>query len=292
MKKIVFTLMVFALVVFTNNAKAQVTPGTNKYPFEGSTYSYILTGIEVKADGYAVIEYLSGSGATITNVEGSGEDYTGTNIPITVTASPYELNFDIAYADGATDGILKVTVTDGDGCTNYIQMAIDVQTAPTLVMKVEASSFTCSNLNGSPADNTDATVGAAQNSFTYTITPTVSITSDYTYSYDFDITPATSGLTSFSVTRTTGDGSLSGNYANGFSVTGATTATQVFTVTFNTTEAVATADYVGTIDETTNIPKLTVATTSGDGIYDGTVSANDATVQIKTTPKIGSFTIE
>lgn len=287
MKKLVFTfLTLVGLAIIASTVFAQA-PGENNAPFEGSTYSYTLDGIEVLTDGYAVITY-SGTGAQIENVEGSGSAYTGTNIPITVAGSPFELNFDIAYEVGATDGTLQVTVTDGDGCTNFIQLAIDVQAGPTLDMEVVASTFTCPNLNSSPADNIDATVGAAENSFTYTITPTVSLGSDYTYDFDFEITPATSGLGSFAVSRTTGDGTLSGDYASGFSVSGATSATQVFTVTFNTTEGVASTDYIGTIGS----PILTVSTTSGDGTYNGTVSTNDATVTVNTTPTIGSFTIE
>ena len=102
------------------------------------------------------------------------------------------------YADNAT-WYLKVTIQDGTSeCTNFIQLAIDVQDIPTLDTLASATEI-CQSTNSSP-DNNNAACDGETNSFTFTVTPSIAnVSADYGYVYSFSI-PTTSSLGGYSVT--------------------------------------------------------------------------------------------
>lgn len=276
MKKIVFNLIaVFVLTVMVGSANAQL----NNTPYPGGTYSYSLSGIKVDTEGELIIAY-SGNNATITNVN-LDETGVGTGIYVVPDTST-TLTFDIEYADDATDGTLTVTVTDGatNGCSNFIELAIDVQDLPMLSLSILASEDQyCQNLKTAQVDNEAAAVDAPENSFTFTVTPTISnVNTSYTYNYSIALpSPA---LTDYKI-----EYSGPGSYAAGV-VTGADTDTDgVFTITFKTTTGIAPVDITGTMSS------ATLAVTSGGGTYTGTFGTASDAVNVKTMPTIGSFTI-
>jgi hypothetical protein len=277
MKKIVFNLMAaFVLTLIAGSAHAQL----NNTPYPGGSYSYSLSGIKVDTEGTLTIAY-SGNNATITNVNLT-ETGVGTGIYV-VPNTTTTLTFDIDYDDDATDGTLSVTVTDGaaDGCSNFIELDIDVQVLPTLALSILASEDQyCQNLKTVQVDNEAASVDAPDNSFTFTVTPTVSNVST-AYTYNYAIALPSPALTGYSIAY-----SGPGSYAAGV-VTGADSETDgVFTITFETTTGIAPVDITGTLSSAT----LTV--TSGGGTYTGTYSPASDAVNVKTMPSIGTFTIE
>ena len=272
MKKQFFSfVMMLALVIVAGSAMAQTSTTT----YEGGTYSYTLSGITVVSASTATVTYEGGgSGATLPT-------------PISIATTDHSITFNVTYALGATDGNLKVNIVDATSCSNYITLAIDVKAAPTLVLGVDVPDFTCQNL-GTPVNNesaADATgTPPAANVITFTVTPTISVASGYTYDFDLDLTQLTSGLTGFTVAHATGNGTITGDYANGFSVVGSTSASHTFTITFTTTTGKAAETYTGTISGA----KLHIAAISGN--YDGTYSPNNDVVTVKSIPKIGTFT--
>lgn len=269
MKKIAFTLMaVFAIALIAGNALAQ----TNVTPYQGGTYTYTLNGIVVANASTATITY-TGNGATLPD-------------PIAVATTDNSITFKVTYADDATDGTLQLTLQDGTTlCSNFIQLAIDVQDMPTLDLSVAASNTEiCQSTNSTPANNTAASVGET-NSFTFTVTPTITnVSANYTYGYTIAL-PATSNLDGYTISY-----SGSGDYDSDTGIVSnkADTSDDVFTVTFNTTTGIANE----TIDATLSSAKMTVTTTSGTGTYTGTLSNNTDNVVVKSLPSIGSFTIE
>jgi len=268
MKKIAFTLMtLFALALMAGSAIAQ----TNTTPYAGGTYSYTLNGIKVANESTATVTY-TGSGVTLPD-------------PITVATTDNSITFDVTYLDGATDGTLQLTLEDGtSGCSNFIQLAIDVQAMPALDLAVVASETEiCQSTNSTPADNTAASVGET-NSFTFTVTPTVTnVSSGYSYGYTIAL-PGTTSLDGYTVTY-----AGSGTYNSDGTVTGKTdTNPDVFTITFNTTTGIA----AETIEATLSSATMTVTTTSGEGTYTGTFSNDTDNAVVKALPSIGSFTIE
>jgi hypothetical protein len=278
MKQRIFTIvMLFALVIFAGSANAQ----TKFTPYQGGTYTYNLPYTLVNAGNVALT--LTGGEMTVGTTVPAGITNGGAAVALASGTGSVSVPITFALTASGTKRIAFVVTDLTSNCSNNIFVNVVVATAPTLSFTIAASAFTCQGTNSSPANNTPASSGVTDNTFTYTITPSVSIASGYTYGVDFDITPTTSGLTAFAVTRTTGDGSLTGSYATGYSITGATSATQVFTVTFTTTTGIANEVYTGTI----SAPKLNV--TAGGNIYDGTIADPDDVVTVRTMPTVGAI---
>jgi hypothetical protein len=277
MKKIVFTfltMVVFAFVANTTFAQ------TNTTPYQGSTYSYSLGGI-YSVDGATInIEYLTGDGATISDISPA-------TIPAGVATT---LTFNVAYSSTATEGEIRVTLTEDvtDGCSNFIDLAITPQAQPVLVLNITASELDpiCQDINSNPEDNTPASSEVTSNSFTFTVEPTITnVSAQYGYVYSINITPVTSSLTNYSIAYT-GSGTYDSN--DGTVTKGVDTTDDVFTITFQTTTGVADEITTSTISAAT----LTVTNTSGGGDYTGTFTNDEASVTVKTLPSIGSFSIE
>jgi hypothetical protein len=277
MKKLVFTfLTLFALAFGASKSFAQ----TNTTPFKGGTYSYTLDGI-LSVNGATInIDYLTGSGATIDNIS-----------PATIPAgTETTLTFDVTYASDATAGEIRVTLTENvaDGCSNFIDLEIIPQDAPELDLEIVASETApiCQDINSDPDDNTPASEGVTGNSFSFTVSPTVTgVSAEYGYVYSIDFDPVTSGLSNYSIAYSGG-----GTYDSGAGTVtrGADDSDDVFTVTFDTTTGIDDETTTATISNAT----LTVRNTSGGGKYTGTFTSDQASVTVKTLPTIGNFTIE
>lgn len=272
MKKIVFSLMtLFALALMAGSASAQ----TNATPYQGGTYSYTLNGIVVQNESTATVTYLTGSGATLPS-------------PITVETTDNSITFSVTYSNTATDGTLQVTIEDGDSnCSNFIQLAIDVQDLPTLDLSILASEANpiCQPVNPTPSNNTAASSGVTGNTFTFTVTPDVTnVSADFGYVYTISL-PATSTLNGYSIAYS-GDGSY--DSGTGVVTRGADETDDVFTITYNTTTGIADEKITALISNAT----LTVTNTSGGGTYAGTFTTDTDDVIVKTLPSIGTFTVE
>lgn len=288
-KQFLSFVMMLALVVVAGIAMAQ-TPGTNNYPYMGGTYSYTLGGIVVNATGDAKITHAQ-TGWTIVDVQGAGANtvYTpGTAIAIT-SGAPRTLAFKIKFADsGATTGKLTVTVTDGNGCNNFIELLITPQAKPTLELAIAGSVVDlCQDKKDAPlTDNKDAVTDggtANTNTFTFDVTPTIeNVATGATYSYEyaisiddlvstftqgFTISPAAGTITHTNVTAPV---------------------TDTYTITFVSKSGITPQD----VNAALSSAKLTVPTTSGTVEATGTYSAQNDKVIIKSIPSIGSFTIE
>ena len=268
MKKLFFSfVMMLALVIVTGSAMAQ----TNTTPYKGGTYGYTLSAITVVGPSTATISY-SGTGGTPSITTKA------------LATTDHSLTFNVAYdLLTAASGTLKVVIKDdATGCSNQITWAITVANAPTLDLAVTSGNAAICQVATGTTNNVAASSGQTT-TYTYTITPSVVASGSTTYDYNFAVTPSTSTLTGFTVTRTTGDGTISGTYATGFVVTGANSPTQVFTVSFTTTTGIAAAAYTGTISS----PKLHV--TAGGGVYNGSLSTPSYQVTVNTIPTIGTF---
>lgn len=277
MKKLVFTfltMIVFAIV--GNTAFAQ----TNVTPYQGGTYSYSLDGIYSVNGATINIEYLTGEGASISNISPAA-------IPSDEITT---LTFDVTYSSTATAGEIRVTLTEDvtSGCSNFIDLAITPQAQPALALDITASETgpICQDTNSDPDDNTPASDGVTSNSFTFTIEPNVSNADDeYEYVYSIDFTPVTSTLTNYAIDYT-GTGTY--NSTTGTVTKGVDETDDVFTITFDTTTGVADETTTATISNAT----LTVTNTSGGGNYNASFTNDNASVTVKTLPSIGTFDIE
>jgi hypothetical protein len=278
MKKIVFTLLtVFALAFMAGGAFAQ----TNRTPYIGETYSYTLNGITVTNASTAVVTY---------------SDPTHVTLPanISIATSDHSITFDVTYLAGAAaTGILTVTITDNiTDCFNLINLEIKPTATPTLQLAVTSSKTeTCQNRNASPDDNKAANIDAADNTFTFTVTPSTTGTlgSGATYSFNFDLDDYLFGTTTaITIAHTSGPGTITPNVATGQIVVSEVDATdltaQVFTVTFATTTGIATEAITGTA----SVAKLQSGGTNNDE-YDGTYNTASASVNVKSMPAIGTF---
>lgn len=266
--------MMIALVIVAGTAMAQL----NNTPYQGGTYTYKLNGITVVNASTATVSY-DGTGASLP-----------TPIAIAIGANQ-TITFQVTYSQAATSGTLKVNIVDNTStCNNFIELAITVKAKPTIDLAIVGSvDDLCQNLNNSPADNTDASVGSAANTFTFTVTPTiVNEPAAGTYTYDYTLALpdlATIGLTNYSITRTSGTGTWT--ESTGEVVGATTTADQVFTISFNTTTGITAKTITGTLSA------VSLTENSGNGNYVETVTTNNEdNVIVKTTPKIGTFTIE
>ena len=278
MKKIVFSLMtLFALALMAGSAFAQ----TATTPYVGVSYTYTLGGIVVQNNSTAVVSY-SGAGAAITTT------------PINLISTDTELSFSVIYSDGTVNGAgnLTVTITDDvTNCSNYINLAIVPTPAPTLVLAVTASVVDlCQNLNGSPADNVSADVGAADNTFTFTITPTTTgaLNSGDTYSFDFDLNDYFIGATAITITHTASSATATpvGPVSSQIVITDAPyNEAQVFTVTFATTTGLPNEIINGEASSGQLQVGGTVSAT-----YTATYNPSNVNVTVNPTPAIGIFT--
>ena len=279
MKKIVFSLMtLFALALTAGSAFAQ----TATTPYIGVTYNYTLNGITVINESTAVVTY--------------GDANVTLPIDITIAAGTTNgsINFNVTYNAGvattATD--LTVTITDGNtSCYNLINLSITPTAAPTLELAVTASVVDlCQNLNGSPGDNAAADIGAADNTFTFTVTPTTTgiLNAGDTYSFDFDLNDYFIGATAITITHTASSATATpvGPVGSQIVITDAPyDEAQEFTVTFATT---------------TGLPEETITGLASSGVlhvtgtvptdYDATPDPATGDVKVKSTPSIGVFT--
>jgi hypothetical protein len=279
MKKQFFSfVMMLALVIVAGTAMAQLK--TTPYP--GGKYTYTINGLSVKSTGSATIT-PSNAGMVVSNIKDQASAPILLNAILTTTTA---LTFDITYDPSMIAGPQKITfeLTDGGGCKNNIYLNVTVQAKPALALAIVGSADICQNLNATPANNVDASVGAANNTFTYTVTPTLTnIAAGYTYDFKLVLSPYVLGATTFAVTHTTGDGTLAGTNATGYTITGATSASHVFTVTFATTPGQVATTYTGTI----SLANLNVS--ASGATYVGTITTASDVVIVKSTPTIGTF---
>lgn len=289
MKKILFTLMMIAVMAMVaNTAKAQ---GTAQNPYPGGTYDYNLNGVYTSAtDATATISW---TGLAETGVITTSHTEVTANVAYTIDGTTdhvfdFQVTYDMAETAGAKT--LTVTITDGTGgCTNFINLAITVQSAPSIALQITAATdITCQNL-GTPGDNEDAATAVggtppAANQLVFTVTPTPSAgVTTYTYDFNFNLDDWTFGATNLTVTAVSSGSFASGT--TGYDITGATGAVTV-TVEFTTTTNQAQQDFAATISD----PVLTVATvdyTAGNSITAPTAGNNVSTITY--TPAIGAF---
>lgn len=279
MKKLFFSIvMILALVIVAGTAMAQ----GKLTPYPGGKYTYTINGLSVKSDGSATIT-TSNAGMVVSNYKDQSNATIALSAILTTTTA---ITFDVTYDADMIAGTQSITfeLTDGGNCKNNIHLDVVVQAKPALALAIVGSADICQNLKASPANNVDASVGAANNTFTYTITPTLTnISSGYTYDFKFVLAPYALGATTFVVTHTGGNGTFGGDNAAGYTITSATTASQEFTVTFATTTGQAATTYTGTV----SLAKLNV--TASNAIYNGTPTTVSDDVIVKTTPSIGAF---
>lgn len=307
MKKLFFSfVMLVTLVIVAGSAKAQ----KNNTPYQGGTYNYSLDGIVVSTDGNAKIEYVgtAPTGWTIKDVNGGTGDYTiGSDISIAAAGGAKTLTFKIAYSATATQGKLRVTVTDGaaTGCSNFIEFGITPQSKPDMTYAIISSvPDLCQNKNVSPLDDNVAATGstagnpdnttAIDNSFTFTVTPVITnVTTAYSYTYTLALpTQAATGLTGYTITPAAGNhgsynattGVVQGTGTNGTDAT-----PDVYTITFKTTTGLAPVAIQGII----SAGSMTV--TSGGATYNAATTSGGSltkSVSVKTMPSIGTFAVE
>lgn len=265
--------MLVTLVIVAGSAKAQ----TSQTPYQKGTYSYTVSGITVANASTATVTY-SGSDVTLPS-------------PIAVATSASSITFNVIYGPAATSGTLTVTIQDLTSlCSNNINLTITVTPAPTLELAVTSVPDFCQNLKATPNNNEAANIGAATNTFLYTVTPTISsgaVAAGAVYAFKFDLNDYTLGAsTPISIVRTSGDGTATPSAVGSaqIAITGATT-TQTFTVSFATTTGVASETITGTSSDA-----ILTSGGSGSTTYTGTYSPASEGVVVKAMPAIGTFT--
>jgi hypothetical protein len=277
MKQKIFTLvMMLALVIVAGSAFGQ----TKFTPYAGGTYSYTIP-----------IDLANNGSATLVLSNAADIDYTLV-APASLAAilsSVTEVDFTLGFQTDVAAGPRTITFTLTDGtstCSNVIVAIIDIQEAPALDLTIAASIVnTCQNRNADPDDNVAETVGAAQNSFTFTVTPDITgAPTDYTYTYDIDITDIAGALTAYDVVYSGAGGA--GAYVgdeNGGTVTldeAAGETTGVFTVTWTTTTGAATQNIEATLSNGNLLDN------TGGGNYAATYTDADDDVDVRAVPGI------
>lgn len=276
MKKQFFSfVMMLALVIVAGTAMAQ----TKTTPYAGGKYTYTISGLKVISDGTATITPSSAS-MVVSNIKDQASNTIALNAILTTTTA---LTFDVTYGAAMVAGAQSITfeLTDGAGCKNNIHLNVIVQASPAIAFAISASETAiCQNLNASPADNVAASIGAT-NTITFTVTPDVTnLSSDYTYTYKVNLSGT--GLDTYSIVHTSGDGSYSAGTVTGTKTGGADPVADVFTVTFKTTTGIAPVTIPGAITD----GSITV-TSAGNANY--TSSNASQAVNVKTMPSIGTF---
>lgn len=285
MKKQFFSIvMMIALVIVAGTAMAQ----TKITPYPGGKYTYTISGLKVNTAGTATIT-TSNAGMVVSNIV----DQTSASILLNaILPTTTALTFDVTYDPGMATGLQSIMfeLTDGAGCKNNIHYNVTIAAKPTMAIAIISSETSiCQNLNGSPADNVNASVGATTNSFTFTVTPTLAnVTTAYNYTYTLALpNAATTGLTSYLITPASGNhGSYNAStgVVTGIGVAAADATADLYTITFATTTGLDKVTVTGTL----SIPSLTV--TSGGATYTGSITAPAfKSVDVKTTPSIGTF---
>lgn len=290
MKKLFFSfVMLVTLVIVAGSAMGQ----TAITPYAGTTYTYTLSGVKLNAAGTADVSLINGTSWSLVSASDQSGALTVTGTKVTVPTTSTSLIFKIKYNDNETAGskTLKVLLTDGAGCTNYINLAVTVIAKPTLVLAVTSSTTEICQTTDNITNNTAGSVGAT-NTFTFTVTPTygsATVADGAKYAFKFDLNDyvldPTGANTVISIVRSSGDGTAtpSAKGSAQIAIAGATNA-QTFTVTFATTTGTAPE----TIKGTASSAVLTVGG-SGTGTYDGTYSPDHVDVLVKSTPSIGTF---
>lgn len=309
MKQKIFTLVLMLAMVFVASSAWAQTAVT---PYQGGTYTYTLSGIELNSAGTGRIILndndnaltpdlaITGNWSVPRAVDQDDASLTPTGntnyYGITVADGTTSIEFDITYAATIPTGLhylyLELSQTVG-GCTNFIKMDITVAAIPTLSLAISGPADFCQAIQTATAvsNNTAASSGMS-NTFTFTVTPTFSAgavgagaTADFTCSLN-DFVFGTS-TTVISIERTAGDGTDNDNGApvtSAINVTGAT-GVQTFTVTFNTTTGLAAETITGQLSNGTLNPGGSATNT-----YPATYSAQTDDVVVNTTPSIGTFT--
>jgi hypothetical protein len=318
MKKLIFTLMMMAgLAMVVNTAMAS----NEQQVYPGGTYTYELNTIVVNTEGAATINFEGDDAESFTVTSASSftpttEETTsgGGDASFTALAGSYDLVFDMKLDAGAATSAtsnLVVTITDGDatnGCSNYINYAIEVLPLPTyeLAVTVDVSGFdACQTRAGDPASNDnapDATTATddESNTFTVTVTPTISgiiSGSEYTYDYTLSVTDLSTALNSYGITSTdvtiTDLSTLDGGeqYAHTTTTAPGSLTADTFTITFNTTTGVAAQDVVSALTLGAGNADLTAA---GGIVEQATLVGGNPgtqTVTVGAVPSIGGFGI-
>jgi hypothetical protein len=266
--------MLVTLVIVAGSVLGQ----TKFSPYPGGKYSYKINGISVTHA--STVKITVPSGLTVSNVSPG----TGTSAVVVGTTS---ITFDVTYDPAPNVGKKKILVelTDETSkCTNSIYYEVEMAAPPTLSLAISGVADICQELNLSPANNQDASIGAPANTFIFTVTPSIVAAGSPTY--DFNINLADYGFGSSTIVHTSGSGTAtpasaisSGNIA----VTGAT-GVQTFTVSFTTTEGPG-ADITGRISDA----KLHMEAGNGGQTYDGTITTSSDVVTVKALPTIGQF---
>lgn len=247
--------MMLALVVVAGSAMAQ----TSIAPYPLATYHYSITGIQVGETSQLTVTY---------DQAGSISSTLPTSVNIDAGTTVY--NFDITWGASPVAGTLTATIVDGT-CGNSIPLTITPASAPTIALTIASTSPSC-------WDGTN-------NTFTYTIDPTIANTSSYAYSWTANFGIAGNAYNGADLTATATGGNISGNVNDGYTITSTTADNVVITVTYVGGYGVAGASFVGTIQPAT----LSISTAELTGSWAETGAAEAATSTILHTPRIGGF---
>ena len=269
MKKIVFSLMtLFALALTAGSAMAQNETTVT----QGGIYTYTLSGIVVNSGGEVSIDFDGDAAEDVAIISG----FSSTS-PTAPTGS-YDGVFTVEFSNTAADGDLIVTVTDGAGCENSIFLSITVLPEPTINIELLASEDQYCQTTNNTTENEAASL-LSTNSIDFTVTPTITDPpTNYTWGYTIAIPDPT--LTNYEIRK---GGSL---VTLPLVVSGlaSTVISETYTVTFETTTGAAPKSLEGTVT------LVTLTETTGGGVYAETdLTNNVATVNVKSTPSIGSF---
>lgn len=257
MKQKIFTLvMMLALVIVAGSAMAQ----TKFLPYAGAVYSYSID-INLSNQSDAV---LTATGLT------TGTSIISNQSPVSLlnlAAGNHTITFDVTYSSNATGTcVINLVVTeDGSGCSNNIHVNCPIQTPPTMdiAISVADNTYGCQNLNATPGNNADASVGAPINTFNYIVTAGSAPDGLTGFSYTFDVS-------GFGGAASVSEGVLSagGNFAT----------------TFTTTEGAG-----GTVTGTISGATFTLDAAHGGQTYNMTITNDQQDVTVEALPTIGTF---
>jgi len=278
MKKLLFSfVMMLALVIVAGNAMAAL--GDKFNPFPGGTYTYTLPYTLANAGG---VTLTATAGMTVGTTTPTG--ITSGGSAVSLIAGSGNVVIPITYSTSATGTqTISIVIKDNvSGCSNNIHLDVTMAAIPTISLAVTGVADFCQNLKALPNSNEDASIGAATNTFVFTVTPTITPVAGSTYDFKFDLNSYVIGATAVTVQRTSGTGTATPATAVGSQivVTGASDAQQ-FTVSFATTTGVATKAFTGTASAGT------LHVSGGGATYSS--SNASSTVNVKAMPTIGAF---
>jgi hypothetical protein len=270
-KNLLKLMMLVALVIVANTTFAAI--GDKFDPFVDSDHTYTLD-YTLPGAGTVKLNITSADDATLTNITigtiapASVTSYAGV-ASTSQTAGDYTLSIPITFLNTATVADVynidfETTVTSSN-CTNNINVNITISAEPIYNIAIAtATTGGCQELNATPGNNVDASVGS-ENSITYTVTPATAPDGVASYSY-------TVGITSTEFTT------------NCASCGSGKTGTASYAATFESVEGTG-GTVTGTISGT-----FTMTAEYGAGTYDMTATANDVDVAYSALPTIGDGT--